>query len=402
MPIGLNTTLAGMSYVVFDGSGSCGTTQADPEVMLTAFDNAGLDIILSIEPGNANITQLATKILNKYKNHPSVKGFGLDEEWFKGTGGYTMTATEATQFTNAIKAVNPAYKVTIKHYDNTKLPRNISGVTYLTDSCGFASYTEAITDYVAWANYFKGSEVAYQIGYDNSVCDTESIPAFWQALGPLPYGYGNATIDIMKRIKAQVNNSIYAVYWVDFSILTQFPLNYTGVNIVSYKYSASAIKYNITEQKSQPPTWAQGWQTFTSPTSAYTNTSTSNNVYYSLDGSGTTTNPELIAVFNFTPTYHSDINKITSIQVIGEFDSPQSGGTGEVASFNIANFSTSTWTQIEATTRVAEVTRTAVYTSGFSDIIQNGQLVLLFESSNTDANEKLIIDYAQVIVNSTI
>ena len=220
MPSQLQSTLGTMNGVRYDLAG----VQADPEVMLTAFDAAGLDIILGIEPGAADINALATKILNKYKQHPSVKGFGLDNEWYKGeTGNVVMSPAEAITFRDAIKAVNPSYKVTLKHYDETRLPRNISGITYLTDTCGFSSKNEAVAEYAAWANYFSGSEVAYQFGYD---AECGENPDWWKALGPAPYGYGEAALQITDSIRAATNNPIYSIYWVDFTILTQFPIDY--------------------------------------------------------------------------------------------------------------------------------------------------------------------------------
>jgi len=219
MPSQLESTLGIMNYVHYDSA------NADPEVMLTAFDAAGLDIILAIEPGNADINELATKILNKYKQHPSVKGFGLDNEWYKGENGdVAMTSKEAITFRDAIKAVNPNYKVLIKHYDTSKLPKGISDVTYLTDTCGFSSENEAIADYIAWANYFSDSEVAYQLGYDEMQCGENS--SWWKELGPAPYGYGQAAVHITNHIKDATDNPIYSIYWADFTILTQFPIDY--------------------------------------------------------------------------------------------------------------------------------------------------------------------------------
>lgn len=196
----------------------------DPEVMLTAFDAAGLSIILAVEPGNADINMLATKLLGKYKNHPCVKGFGVDCEWYKTeSGNVALPATAATSFRDAIRAVNPAYKVVIKHFNTSLLPKGISGVTYLTDTCGFTTFAEAIGEYVAWANYFSGSEVAYQMGYDQMECGEN--PNWWKNLAPVP-GYGEAARQVYNAIRASISNPIYSMYWADFTILSQFPLGY--------------------------------------------------------------------------------------------------------------------------------------------------------------------------------
>ena len=218
MPTQLQSTLGTMNWVHY------ASDNPDPEVMLTAFDNAGLNIILGIEPGNADINVLATKILGKYKNHSCVKGFGLDNEWYKTeSGNVKMTSSEATAFRDAIRAVNSGYKVLIKHYDASMLPRGISGMTYLTDTCGFTTYNEAISEYIAWGNSFSGSEVAYQLGYDQMECGED--PNWWLNLAPKP-GYGEAAVKIFNGIKTSISNPVYSVYWTDFTILTQFPIDY--------------------------------------------------------------------------------------------------------------------------------------------------------------------------------
>jgi hypothetical protein len=220
MPTQLQSTLGTMSSVHY------ASDNPDPEVMLTAFDNAGLSIILAIEPGNADINVLATKILGKYKNHPCVKGFGIDNEWYKTENGdVKITATAVTAFKNAILTVNPAYKVLIKHFNSSMLPAGISGVTYLTDACGFTAYGEALTEYKAWGNSFSGSEVAYQFGYDQMECGDN--PSWWLNLASKP-GYGTAAKIIADDISSSISNPIYSIFWADFTILTQFPIGYTS------------------------------------------------------------------------------------------------------------------------------------------------------------------------------
>jgi hypothetical protein len=224
MPIQLKNTLGTMKGV------SYASDNPDPEIMLTAFDAAGLNVILGLEPGNADTAVLATKILGKYKNHPCIKGMGMDVEWYMyagsgDTGKVTLPLSVATAFKNAILAVNPNYKVVIKHFDASKLPKGMSGVTYLTDTCGFTKYSEAISTYVDWANSFPGSEVAYQLGYDAMECGED--PNWWLNLAPKP-GYGEAARQIFNSISSSISNPIYSVYWADFTILTQFPIDYVA------------------------------------------------------------------------------------------------------------------------------------------------------------------------------
>lgn len=220
MPNELSSDLAGMSYVDIDSPGN----QASPNTMLTAFDAAGMNIILAVEPGNADINQLAIKILNKYKNHPSVKGFGIDNEWYKGlSGNVTMTAAQATSFRDAIETVNPNYKTVIKHFTTTMLPKGIARIIYLTDTCNFNSLTEAVTNYVDWATYFNGSQVGYQFGYDKFEVGLPDDQAWWGVLGTngVP-----AKVIVDRIMTSRPSTNIYMIYWADFTIKTQFTLNY--------------------------------------------------------------------------------------------------------------------------------------------------------------------------------
>lgn len=220
MPSQLQSVLGTMNAVHYSSAGK----QADPEVMLSAFDAAGLKIVLAVEPGNADINVLATKILNKYKNHPSVIGFGVDNEWYKGEkGNVPMTAAEATTFRDTIEAVNPNYVTVIKHFNSSMLPPGIARVIYLTDTCNFNSLSAAVDDYVAWANTFSGNRVGYQFGYDAFEVGSPDDQAWWGPLGT----NGQPAVAITNAILAKrPGTNIFMVYWADFTLKTQFPLNY--------------------------------------------------------------------------------------------------------------------------------------------------------------------------------
>ena len=184
------------------------------EKMLTAFDNAGMKIILQVEPGDANVSRLATMILNKFKSHPSVVGFGVDTEWLNAWSykdGRPATDSEIQSWLNAVHAVNPNYKLLIKHWLPSHLGSgHVTGVTYITDSLNLGSYQGAVDEYVNWANSFSGSEVGYQIGYEEDM-------NWW-----LPMS--DPAKSLVTDIKARVPSAnIYSVYWVDFAITKEFP-----------------------------------------------------------------------------------------------------------------------------------------------------------------------------------
>jgi len=76
-----------------------------------------MKIILQVEPGDANVSELATMILNKFKNHSSVVGFGVDTEWLNAWSykdGRPATDAEIQTWLNAVHATNPNYKLLVK------------------------------------------------------------------------------------------------------------------------------------------------------------------------------------------------------------------------------------------------------------------------------------------------
>jgi hypothetical protein len=216
MPYELTSVIGVMDYVTYTTAGM----QADPEVMFDAFDATGLKILIGIEPGNADIDVLADKILNEYKHHPSIIGMSVDAEWFKGTGSVVMTAEDITNFRDAVETVDPDYVTAVKHYDTSKLTAGVARVVYYTDTCNYSSLAAAVDDYVAWAAYFSANRVGYQFGYDEFEVGTPDDQDWW---GPLGTG-GQPAVDIVDAILTErPNTDIFMIYWVDFTISTQFP-----------------------------------------------------------------------------------------------------------------------------------------------------------------------------------
>jgi hypothetical protein len=190
-------------------------TNGVEEAMLTAFDNVDMKVILQVEPGDANVSELATMILNKFKNHSSVVGFGVDTEWLNAYSykdGRPATDAEIQNWLKAVHDVNSSYKLLVKHWLPDHLGSgHIEGVTYVTDSLNVGSYQEALNEYVGWAKTFNGSEIGYQIGYEEDM-------TWWLPMDdPAP--------TIIADIKVQVPTAnIYNVYWVDFAVGEEFPV----------------------------------------------------------------------------------------------------------------------------------------------------------------------------------
>ncbi|MDV7395928.1 hypothetical protein RZS08_31340, partial [Arthrospira platensis SPKY1] len=81
---------------------------------LDLFDQNDVKVWLQVEPGDADMLTLIDLVLNQYKHHPSVIGFGVDVEWYKSDGsaeGTPVSDAEAEAWVKAIRAHNPEYKL---------------------------------------------------------------------------------------------------------------------------------------------------------------------------------------------------------------------------------------------------------------------------------------------------
>lgn len=220
MPFARPPGSANIANVVYDTSGGWGP---DPEPFLSAFDDAGMKIILQVEPGMADISKLATMILNNFKNHPCLDGFGVDVEWWNSSGNSNnnpIPASVVKSLVNAVHAVNPNYKVVIKHYDPSVLPPGIAGVTYLNDSCGFSNFNESVSDYVNWALTFSdpNTDIGYQMLYVaiNGNC-APNDHNWWGSMN-------KPQVQLINAVYANIPSAnIYCAYIVDFSLLLTYP-----------------------------------------------------------------------------------------------------------------------------------------------------------------------------------
>ena len=182
------------------------------ETALKAFDKAGFSVWLQVEPGNADIDQLASIVMEKYKSHPCVKGFGVDVEWHKpyGTRGYGTKLTDdyAEKIDKAVKKVNPAYSVFVKHWDPRWLPPTYrSDMIFVNDSQQFKSLEEMQEDFQDWANHYTPNGVMFQIGY-------EADRDLWKRPFKVPArDLGAYLIDGLDK-----NGQKRGIIWVDFTL----------------------------------------------------------------------------------------------------------------------------------------------------------------------------------------
>ncbi|VVB51197.1 Carbohydrate binding domain protein [uncultured archaeon] len=215
------------------------------EPYLSAFDAAGVKVILQVEPRNANVPTLINIVMNRYKKHPSVIGFGIDNEWFGTcTEGCTATAAQVTSWNKALHAINPNYVLMIKHFDELKLPTGIpTDILVVCDDQFNINLPSLVEEHRTLASRFPKNPFVAQIGYpsDKAIWGTMSDPA--KTIGT--------------AIQTAVRKPI-SVIWVDFSITTVFPPSKYGYT------SLSAIKNEGFESgKSYWSFYTNGIGTFT-------------------------------------------------------------------------------------------------------------------------------------------
>jgi len=186
------------------------------ERYLTHFDNAGIKVFLQVEPASADMITLIDLVLNRYKHHPCVIGFGVDAEWHRESErpkwGVPVDDTMAETWEKRVKAHNPQYKLFLKHWDRNWMPEKYRGdIIFVDDSQIFDNFDAMLEEFVDyWAAYFYPNTVLFQIGY-------KSDRPWWQKFGNPPAYMGRA---IAQKIKQDCG-----IFWVDFTLREVLPLN---------------------------------------------------------------------------------------------------------------------------------------------------------------------------------
>ena len=153
-----------------------GIRRDENEAYLKEFDKKGYSVWLQVESADADICELAEEILNRYKHHPCVKGFGVDVEWYFPNGPEAPYRGKGTKFGDEIaekldktvKAINPEYNVFVKHWDFEWLPPEYrSDMIFVNDSQMFESLEQFQDEFSAWTRYYEGNPVFFRIGYNS-------------------------------------------------------------------------------------------------------------------------------------------------------------------------------------------------------------------------------------------
>jgi hypothetical protein len=184
------------------------------ERYLSHFDDLGIKVFLQVEPASADMPTLIDLVLNRYKHHACVIGFGVDVEWHRESEnpewGVAITDQQAEEWEKKVKAHNPQYKLFLKHWDRTWMPENYRGdIVFVDDSQILPDFDAMLDEFVDyWSAYFYPNMVFFQIGYP-------SDKPWWQKLATPPSDIGRA---IAARIKQDCG-----IFWVDFTLRDVLP-----------------------------------------------------------------------------------------------------------------------------------------------------------------------------------
>ena len=145
------------------------------EAYLTEMDKTDSSVWIQVEPGDADLVALATEVMNHYKHHSCVKGFGIDVEWYEYRekagddegDSSKLSDAKAKAVVDAVRAINPEYTVFVKHWDERWLPPSYrDGLIFVSDSQYYDSPAQQRDDFAEWARHYAPSPVMFQIGYD--------------------------------------------------------------------------------------------------------------------------------------------------------------------------------------------------------------------------------------------
>jgi hypothetical protein len=182
------------------------------EAYFNEFDQDGVRVWLSVEPGNADVTTLIDLVLTQYGHHPCLVGFAVDVEWYQKKGnhnGKAVTDAEAQAWSELVRSYNSSYLLITKHWLIEKMPPTYrTGMVFINDSQGFSSLDAMINDFSAWGQAFAPAAVGFQYGYSGD-------NRWWKYLSDPPGEIGQAILE-------NVPNTT-DLFWVDFTAYDIWP-----------------------------------------------------------------------------------------------------------------------------------------------------------------------------------
>jgi len=201
-PDGIDTSVKGIKW--FNPKASI-----NHETALETYDKEGVNAIIQIEPGSADVTKCLEIVHKKFGHHKCVIGYGVDAEWYftkgsKQNSGRPITDKEASEWTKKVLSFNSSYLIFLKHWETAHMPPHYRNpqLFFVSDSMGFKNQQQLMKDFKDWGSTFKNSAVGFQFGYKKDF-------KWWKKLK-------NPPSEISGEILKGIPNTRY-LFWVDFT-----------------------------------------------------------------------------------------------------------------------------------------------------------------------------------------
>jgi peptidoglycan/xylan/chitin deacetylase (PgdA/CDA1 family) len=150
------------------------TTSTDlVEQYLSEFEAAGLGVILSIQPLEADIEQLIGIILSRYGNHNNILGINVDIEWKESGTPNHVSTQERDAWLSEMKKYDANYRLFITYFqDYTYFPDDHPDLVVLYDGEADTE-TNLLKQYQDLAKHYSSTGI--YTGYSSSIPPVASV-----------------------------------------------------------------------------------------------------------------------------------------------------------------------------------------------------------------------------------
>jgi hypothetical protein len=160
-------------------------TPEQDEEFLARMDQLGVDVFLEVWPGKSDVPAAIDHWLGKFKPHRSVRGFGVDLEYYRPV----VDDATAKAWDEKIKRHDPSYRLFLKHWRADHMPPTYRGngdVIFICTSSE-ASVEFLTAEFAKWADHFAPSACAFQFGYpaDEDGMDGKNTTGWWTLKDPI-------------------------------------------------------------------------------------------------------------------------------------------------------------------------------------------------------------------------
>lgn len=154
-----------------------GTDKVEP--YLKKFDKDGVKVILSLQPNEANVSNLIDKVLKRYGNHKSIIGINVDLEWKLTGTPYHASNEERDIWLKKIQSYNPGFKLFLTYYkDYSYFPNDTRDIIILYDG-NADTQDQLMEEYKELASHY--TSVGIYTGYNSSTPPTASYDRIMNA-----------------------------------------------------------------------------------------------------------------------------------------------------------------------------------------------------------------------------